>query len=112
MNSSSNLLMLGATGQVGKLVAETLKRRGASFSVGSRRRANWKSLQINLERRGSSISMILELSTRLWRTSQTFSPSVQTLSAVKRLQLVDAIQKASDTGIRRISLATNRQTTT
>jgi NAD(P)H dehydrogenase (quinone) len=40
MNSSSNLLVLGATGQVGKLVAKTLKRRGASFSVGSRRRAN------------------------------------------------------------------------
>ena len=40
MNSSSKLLVLGATGQVGKLVAKTLRRRGANFSVGSRRRAN------------------------------------------------------------------------
>jgi NAD(P)H dehydrogenase (quinone) len=40
MNSSSNLLVLGATGQVGKLVADNLKRRGAHFSVGSRRKAN------------------------------------------------------------------------
>jgi NAD(P)H dehydrogenase (quinone) len=40
MNSSSNLLVLGATGQVGKLVADNLKRRGARFSVGSRRKAN------------------------------------------------------------------------
>src|SRR4030088_2686438 len=44
MNSSSNLLVLGATGQVGKLVAKTLKRSGASFSVGSRRRANLEEL--------------------------------------------------------------------
>jgi len=44
MNSSSNLLVLGATGQVGKLVTETLKRRRASFSVGSRRRANLEEL--------------------------------------------------------------------
>jgi NAD(P)H dehydrogenase (quinone) len=44
MNSSSNLLVLGATGQVGKVVAKTLKRRGASFSVGSRRRANLEEL--------------------------------------------------------------------
>src|ERR1700716_3071701 len=44
MNSSSNLLVLGATGQVGKLVAKTLKRRGASFSVGLRRRANLEEL--------------------------------------------------------------------
>ena len=40
MNSSSNLLVLGATGQVGKLVARNLKRRKANFSVGSRREAN------------------------------------------------------------------------
>src|SRR4030081_1264550 len=44
MNSSSNLLVLGATGQVGKLVADNLKRSGASFSVGSRRRANLEEL--------------------------------------------------------------------
>ena len=44
MNSSGNLLVLGATGQVGKLVAETLKRRGASFSVGWRRRTNLEEL--------------------------------------------------------------------
>ena len=37
MNISSNLLVLGATGQVGQLVAKTLKRRGANFSVGSRK---------------------------------------------------------------------------
>src|SRR5258706_16369924 len=40
MNSSSHLLVLGATGQVGKLVAKNLKRRKANFSVGSRREAN------------------------------------------------------------------------
>src|ERR1700758_1382507 len=44
MDSSSNLLVLGATGQVGKLVAKTLKRRGANFSVGSRKRANLEEL--------------------------------------------------------------------
>src|SRR4030081_1097735 len=44
MNSSSNLLVLGATGQVGKLVADNLKRRGANFSVGSRRKANLEEL--------------------------------------------------------------------
>src|SRR2546429_1260252 len=37
MNSASNLLVLGATGQVGKLVAKHLKRSKANFSVGSRR---------------------------------------------------------------------------
>jgi NAD(P)H dehydrogenase (quinone) len=37
MNISSNLLVLGATGQVGQLVAKTLKRCGAAFSVGSRK---------------------------------------------------------------------------
>src|SRR5258707_15648410 len=36
MNNSSNLLVLGATGQVGKLVAKNLKGRNANFSVGSR----------------------------------------------------------------------------
>src|SRR5580704_18578000 len=36
MNNSSNLLVLGATGQVGKLVAKNLKGRNAYFSVGSR----------------------------------------------------------------------------
>src|SRR5260370_2106701 len=44
MTSSSNLLVLGATGQVGKLVAKHLKRRKASFSVGSRREANLEEL--------------------------------------------------------------------
>src|SRR6201982_2341995 len=44
MNSSSNLLVLGATGQVGKLVATNLKRRKANFSVGSRRQANLQEL--------------------------------------------------------------------
>src|ERR1700740_1260793 len=44
VNSSSNLLVLGATGQVGKLVAQTLKTRVANFSIGSRRRANLKEL--------------------------------------------------------------------
>ena len=44
MNSSSNLLVLGATGQVGKLVATSLKRRKANFSVGSRREANLEEL--------------------------------------------------------------------
>src|ERR1700740_1959886 len=44
MNSSSNLLVLGVTGQVGKLVAKHLKRRKANFSVGSRRKANLEEL--------------------------------------------------------------------
>jgi len=40
MNNSSNLLVLGATGQVGKLVANNLKRKEANFLVGSRRKAS------------------------------------------------------------------------
>ena len=44
MNSSSNLLVLGVTGQVGKRVATNLKRREANFSVGSRRKANLEEL--------------------------------------------------------------------
>ena len=44
MNSSSNLLVLGATGQVGKLVANNLRRMEANFSVGSRRKENLKGL--------------------------------------------------------------------
>ena len=44
MNSSSNLLVLGVTGQVGKLVAKHLKRNKANFSVGSRRKSNLKEL--------------------------------------------------------------------
>src|SRR5712671_1971776 len=42
MNSSSNLLVLGVTGQVGKLVAKHLKRTKTNFSVGSRRKENLK----------------------------------------------------------------------
>jgi len=44
MNSSSNRLVLGVTGQAGKLVANNLKRTGANFSVGSRRKANLEEL--------------------------------------------------------------------
>src|ERR1700751_3903153 len=44
MNNSNNLLVLGATGQVGKLVANNLKRRKANFSVGSRRKSNLEEL--------------------------------------------------------------------
>src|SRR6266404_6183195 len=44
MNSSSNLLVLGATGQVGKLVAKHLRRSEANFSVGTRRKANLEEL--------------------------------------------------------------------
>src|SRR5260221_2795308 len=44
MNSASNLLVLGPTGQVGKLVAKHLKRSKADFSVGSRRKENLKEL--------------------------------------------------------------------
>src|SRR6266478_4739704 len=40
MKISTNLLVLGATGQVGKLVAKNLKKNGANFSVGTRRKAN------------------------------------------------------------------------
>src|SRR5712671_6624079 len=40
MNNGSNLLVLGATGQVGKLVATNLRRSEAHFSVGTRRKAN------------------------------------------------------------------------
>src|SRR5438309_11214295 len=44
MNSSSNLLVLGVTGQVGKLVAANLRRRKANLSVGTRRKANLEEL--------------------------------------------------------------------
>jgi NAD(P)H dehydrogenase (quinone) len=44
MNSASNLLVLGVTGQVGKLVAQNLKRSEANFSVGSRRKAKLEEL--------------------------------------------------------------------
>src|ERR1700751_3300328 len=44
MNSASNLLVLGATGQVGKLVAKHLKRSKANFAVGTRRKENLKEL--------------------------------------------------------------------
>src|SRR5258708_261848 len=43
-NRSSNLLVLGATGQVGTFVAKALRRSEASFSVGTRRQANLKGL--------------------------------------------------------------------
>src|SRR5580692_4253502 len=38
MNTSSNLLVLGVTGQVGKLVAKNLRRKYARLSVGTRRK--------------------------------------------------------------------------
>src|ERR1700724_695237 len=44
MNSASNLLVLGATGQVGKLIAKYLRRSKANVSVGSRRKENLKEL--------------------------------------------------------------------
>src|ERR1700740_409108 len=44
MNSSSNLLVLGVTVQVRKLVVKHLKRSKANFSVGSRRKANLEEL--------------------------------------------------------------------
>jgi NAD(P)H dehydrogenase (quinone) len=44
VNSSSNLLVLGATGQVGRLVAKYLKKKGANFSVGTRKKANLEKL--------------------------------------------------------------------
>src|SRR5438445_7718335 len=44
MNGSSNVLVLGVTGQVGKRVATNLKRKKATLSVGSRRRANLREL--------------------------------------------------------------------
>jgi uncharacterized protein YbjT (DUF2867 family) len=44
VNSSSNVLVLGATGQVGKLVAKTLRRSEANFSVGTRRKADLEEL--------------------------------------------------------------------
>src|SRR5438132_9400793 len=44
MKGSSNALVLGVTGQVGKLVATNLKGSGANFSVGSRRKANLREL--------------------------------------------------------------------
>src|SRR6266851_5039146 len=44
MNSSSNLLVLGVTGQVGQLVARHLRRSEAHFTVGSRRKANLREL--------------------------------------------------------------------
>jgi len=44
MNGSSNVLVLGVTGQVGKRVATNLKSREAKLSVGSRRKANLREL--------------------------------------------------------------------
>ena len=44
MNTSSNLLVLGVTGHVGKLVAKNLRRSDAHFSVGTRRKANLEDL--------------------------------------------------------------------
>src|SRR5713101_2488720 len=44
MNSSRNLLVLGVTGQVGRLVAKNLRRRYARLSVGTRRKANLEEL--------------------------------------------------------------------
>ena len=44
MNSSSNLLVLGVTGQVGQLVAHNLRRSEAHFFVGTRRKADLKEL--------------------------------------------------------------------
>src|SRR5467141_4052979 len=44
MNTSSHLLVLGVTGQVGNLVAKTLRGTDAHFSVGSRRKENLKEL--------------------------------------------------------------------
>src|SRR2546426_2046320 len=44
MNSSSNLLVLGVTGQVGKLVAKNLIGKYARLSVGTRRKANLEEL--------------------------------------------------------------------
>jgi NAD(P)H dehydrogenase (quinone) len=57
MNSSRIILVLGATGQVGKFVAEYLQRSEASFSLGTRRKANlnylsaqfWSSRFIDLD---------------------------------------------------------------
>src|SRR5437899_2534352 len=46
MNSSSNLLVLGATGQVGKLVAVNLRNSRANFSVGTRRKRNLEELAV------------------------------------------------------------------
>src|SRR5258706_800234 len=40
MNSLTNLLVLGVTGQVGKLVATTLRRSEANVVAGTRRKAN------------------------------------------------------------------------
>src|SRR6202043_3453024 len=44
MNSSSNVFVLGVTGQVGKLVAKNLKRSEANFSVGTRRKGRLEEL--------------------------------------------------------------------
>src|SRR6266446_4798963 len=44
INSSSNLLVLGVTGQVGKLVAKNLRGKYARLSVGTRRKANLEEL--------------------------------------------------------------------
>src|SRR5712671_6214412 len=44
MNSSRCLLVLGATGQVGTLVAQHLKRSAVHFSVGTRRKAHLEEL--------------------------------------------------------------------
>jgi hypothetical protein len=71
MNSSSNLLVLGVTGQVGKLVAKHLKRSKAHFSVGSRRKENLKELA---DQFGASRFIDLELS---WHFSIAYSYRVK-----------------------------------
>ena len=64
MNTSSNLLVLGVTGQVGKLVAKNLRRKYAGLSVGTRRKANLEELADQFGHHASSISMIHEPSMR------------------------------------------------
>ncbi|WP_206996905.1 NmrA family NAD(P)-binding protein [Trinickia mobilis] len=44
MSNSNNPLVLGATGQVGKLVAMNLRSRGANFLVGTRRKTDLEAL--------------------------------------------------------------------
>ncbi|NPT53811.1 NmrA family NAD(P)-binding protein [Paraburkholderia elongata] len=44
MSNSNNLLVLGATGQVGTLVAKNLRSSGAQFSAGTRRKAHLDAL--------------------------------------------------------------------
>src|SRR5260370_2830030 len=72
MNTSSNLLVLGVTGQVGKLVAKNLRRSDAQFSVGTRRKAN---LEVLADQFGASRFIDLD-------DPRTFNEALKNVTAI------------------------------